>query len=271
MRRSSTLVRLGLGVVIAAAGLTATPALAGAASTCTFSPNTVPARVDVYDGSGDRALVVSRSGSSITITDLGFSSKTCAGPTGDATVFNTDQIIVHGNTTKANDEFVVQSMGPGRTPESDGTSELETVVNNARPSFLTVWGTAGADIMRVTGGGGVMAGRDADVDVRDFSATDIAVLGLGGADYLSGRGGSPASIPGPATARVAMVGGDGDDTLIDGPLAGDELSGEGGNDTLFSFDSNALDHTVGGAGFDQATIDDGDFHTSDIESVKVVG
>jgi len=78
-----------------------------------------------------------------------------------------------------------------------------------------------------------MAGRDTDVDVRDFSATDIAVLRLGGADYLAGRGGSPASIPGPATARVAMVAGEGDDTPIDGP--------------------------------------DGDFHTSDIESVKVVG
>ena len=97
------------------------------------------------------------------------------------------------------------------------------------------------------------------------------LAGNGGSDYLSGHGGFPATIPGPATVPVAMIGGDGDDTLVDGPLSGDELSGEGGNDTMYSADGKMFDHTFGGLGFDQVTLDDGDFHTQDIESVTVAG
>jgi len=37
------------------------------------------------------------------------------------------------------------------------------------------------------------------------------------------------------------------------------MFGDGGNDTPFGFDAKPLDHTYGGSGFDQATIDDGDF------------
>jgi hypothetical protein len=271
MRYAATLKGIAVAAVIAGAAIPSTPALAATGSTCTFSPNATPARVDVYDGSGTRFLGIGRSGQFITVTDAGSPTKLCAGPNGNATLLNTDQIIVHGNNATSNDAYVVDTLGPGKTPEADGNSELETVINSSVPTLLTVHGTGVRDIMRVGGGGGVMLGSDVDVDVRSFSADEIALAGHDGNDYLSGRGGYPASIPGPATVPVAMIGGEGDDTLVDGPLSQDELSGEGGNDMMFSADGKPLDHTFGGSGFDQVTLDDGDFHTQDIESVKVAG
>jgi hypothetical protein len=272
MRASSTLRRLALAAAVSGAAIAATPALANAASTCTFSPNSVPARVDVFDGSGTARLDIARSGSSIVIADVGGPLKTCPGPTGNATVFNTDQIIVHANPAFTGDNFSVGTLAPGNTPESDGHSELETVVNSATPTRLAVFGTPAADTMRVGSGGSVMLGSDADVDVRDFSATEVSLQGGFGSDFLSGRGGAPASIPGPATTKVTMFGEQGDDTVVDGPLPGDQLQGNEDNDTLFSHDFKSLDINFGQQGFDQATMDLGDSRPlNDIEKVNVIG
>jgi hypothetical protein len=268
---SITLKRLALAAAVSGAAIAATPALANAASTCTFSPNSVPARVDVFDGSGSARLAIERAGSTIVIADVGGPLKPCPGPTGNATVFNTDRIVVHGNTSTTGDTFSVQTLAPGKTPESDGNLELETTINNAAPTRLAVFGTAGPDTMRVASGGGVMLGSDLDVDVRDFSATDISLQGGFGSDFLSGRGGFPASIPGPATTKVTMFGDEGNDTLVDGPLSSDQLQGNGDNDTLFSHDFKSFDHNFGQEGFDQATMDQGDFGSSfDIERINVV-
>jgi hypothetical protein len=271
MQPSSTLRRLAVAAAVSGAALAATPALANAASTCTFSPNAVPARVDVFDGSGTFQLAIERSGSSIVIFDVTGPMIPCSGPTGKATVFNTDQIVVHGNATSTFDHFSTHTMGPGKTPESDGNSELEVLIFEDTPTNLFVFGTAGPDTMRVASGGGVMLGSDNDVDVRARSATEVSLLGLGGSDFLSGRGGFPASIPGPATTTVDMSGQEGDDTLVDGPLARDDLNGGDGNDTLFTHDLQPSDRSLGGAGFDQVTRDFEDFASSDIESRKVVG
>ncbi|SRR6266545_1569330 len=268
---SFTFRRLALAAAVSGAAIAATPALASAASTCTFSPNSPIARVDVFDGSGSARLAIERSGQFIAIADVGGPLKLCPGPTGNATVFNTDQIVVHGNTSIPGDEFSVQTLAPGKTPESDGNSELETIINNATPTRLTVFGTAGPDTMRVASGGGVMLGSDADVDVRDFSATEVSLQGGFGNDFLSGRGGFPASIPGPATTQVTMFGEQGDDTLVDGPQANDSLIGDVGNDTLFSFDSKIIDKNFGGADFDTATVDKGDLVNSVERLTQVVG
>jgi hypothetical protein len=253
MRPSSTLKRLALAAAVGGAAITATPALANAASTCTFSHDSLPARVDIFDGSGTARLAIERSGSTIMIADVGGPLKPCPGPTGNATVFNTDQIVVHGNATSTFDHFSTHTMGPGKTPESDGNSELEVLIFEDTPTNLFVFGTAGPDTMRVASGGGVMLGPDSDVDVRARSATEVSLLGLGGSDFLSGRGGFPASIPGPATTTVDMSGQEGDDTLVDGPLARDDLNGGDGNDTLFTHDLQPSDRSFGGAGFDQVT------------------
>jgi len=274
---SLTFRRLAFAAAVSGAAIAATPALANAASTCTYSPNSLQARVDVFDGSGSQALMITRSGQFIAISDFPNAPRLCPGPTGSATVTNTDLIVVHGNPTFANDSYRVDEsqgrLAPGKAVEADGVSEIETIIDtNGVPALLDVFGTAGPDTMRVSAGGGVMLGSDNDVDIRARSATRISLLGGGGSDFLSGRGGLPASSPAPATTKVTMFGQDGDDTLVDGPLSGDELQGDGGNDTLFSHDLHAFDHNFGGAGFDQATMDDGDFHTfNDIEKINVVG
>lgn len=271
MQSSSTLRRLALAAAVTGAAIMATPALANAASFCTFSTS-VPGRVEVFDGSGSLDLFITRAGQFISIADGGNPEKLCPGPTGTATVFNTDLIFVHANPAFAGDHFGVDTLAPGKTPESDGRSEVETIINSAAPNFLNVSGTAGADTMRVAQGGGVMLGSDLDVDVRDSSANHVFLFGNFGNDFLSGRGGSPASTPGPATTTVTMFGGEGDDTVVDGPLAGDNLQGEPGNDTLFSHDLRSLDRSTGSGGFDQATMDQGDLHpVNDIERLSLVG
>jgi hypothetical protein len=266
MKPSSTLGRLALAAAVSGAAISATPALANAASTCTYSPNSLPARVEVFDGGGSQRLTIARSGQFIAIRDGFTAAKLCPGPTGNATVTNTDQIVVHGTTVRLEDsnEFMVdQTQGrfaPGKTAEPDGVSEIETIIDtdgvlDGRRMLLAVFGTAGPDTMRVSSGGGVMLGSDADVDIRARNATDVSIQGLGGSDFRSGRGGVPASSPAPATTHVTMFGQDGDDTLVDGPLSGDQLQGAAGDDTLFSHDFQPFDANFGGEGFDQATID----------------
>lgn len=195
----------------------------------------------------------------------------CTGPTGNATVFNTDQIVVHGNASATFDGFSTHTMGPGKTPESDGNSEIEVLIFEDTPTNLAVFGTAGPDTMRVASGGGVMLGSDNDVDVRARSAAHVSLQGGFGSDYLSGRGGYPSSIPGPATTNVTMFGGEGDDIVIDGPLERDQLQGNGGNDILFTHDLKSLDRSFGQEGFDQLTMDPGDFALSDVEGINGAG
>jgi hypothetical protein len=265
--------RLALAAAIGGAAIGATPALANAASTCTYSPDSLLPRVDVLDGSGTQSLRIHSKDQFIAITDGG-GTKLCPGPAGSlATRLNTDRIVVHGAAASAEvgGAFIVdQSAGalaPGETPESDGNPELETIItNNGVPTNLTVIGTGGPDTMRVSDHGGVMLGNDNDVDIRAGDATDIFLNGLGGSDFMSGRGGYPASSPAPATTTVAQFGGDGNDTLVDGPRPFDQLGGGLGNDTLFTVDGQ-FDRVFGGADFDTATIDKQDLQEDAVERV----
>jgi hypothetical protein len=190
---------------------------------------------------------------------------------------------VHGTAASTEEiPFVVdQSAGelaPGETPESDGNSEIETVITNSGvpTGLLDVIGTSGPDTMCVSAGGGVMLGPDNDVDIRARDDTQVRLEGAGGNDYLSGRGGFPSSSPAPATTTVQMFGGiafssgSGDDTLVDGPLGGDSLDGEDGNDTLFSA-GGQRDAVGGGPDFDTATVDPGDFTFGVEQLTTVVG
>ena len=271
--------RLALATALTGAAIGTTPALANAASTCTYSPpaGVAAARVDVFDGSGKFPLTVERSGLFIAINDAG-GTRLCSGAGTLATVTNTDQIVVHGTSASTDADFFVvdQSAGalaPGKTPESDGNSEIETIITNNSVPFeiLDVVGTSGADTMRVSDHGGVMLGNDNDVDIRARDATHVRLEGEGGSDFLSGRGGFPATSPGGATTTVSMFGQAGDDTLVDGPQPNDSLLGDTGNDTLFSFDSNIIDTNFGGADFDTATVDQGDVVNSIERLSQVVG
>lgn len=136
----------------------------------------------------------------------------CTGPTGvRATVTNTDFVVILGGGTTGTDRYVVDqrngAFAPGATLEADGTSEIETIIqSNNQPADLTVHGTAGRDTLRLGAGGGVMIGPDSDTDVRLAQARNVVLFGNEGDDFLSGRGGSPAASPAPATTPLQLVG-----------------------------------------------------------------
>jgi hypothetical protein len=211
------------------------------------------------------------------------------GPTGFASVTNTDRIVVNGTaSTDLRDGFIIEqsqgALGPGATPESDGNSELEVQIRQqvANPARLQIVGTTQADTIRVAGVNAVNLGNDGDVDINIFRADGNApraarvdIDGNLGDDFISGRGlfpGATGPSAGPATVRLFLEGRAGNDTLVDG-LAADTLNGDFGNqipgpgvdtgdDTLFSVDG-VRDTLAGGPGFDTATTDAGD----DVSSV----
>jgi hypothetical protein len=199
----------------------------------------------------------------------------CLGGGTLATVTNTDKIFVHGTATSTEAAAFIVSradgvLAPGKTSESDGFSEIETLIDNGGiPTELIVVGTAADDTLRVSDHGGVMIASDNDVDIRARDATRVQLQGERGNDELSGRGGFPASSPAPATTPVTLFGGEGNDTLIGGPL-GDRLDGQFDDDQLFSNDNQRLDEVSGGSGIDAAAIDPGDFVSSDVEFINAI-
>ena len=162
-------------------------------------------------------------------------------------------------------------LAPGKTPEPDGVSEIETTIDTgiATGNLRVVGSPFGPNTMRVASGGGVMIGSDSDIDVRYRNARLVTLEGGPFGDFLSGRGGAPAAFPAPSTTNVLMVGQGGNDTLVDGPLSGDTLIGNFGDDTLFGLDGSFLDTAGGGDGFDQATLDLGDRADSTTEKVTL--
>jgi hypothetical protein len=283
--------RLLLGACLAGAALVGLPSMASAASTCTYLPDTQVVRV--LDGSGFGAsLRITRSGQSIAVAD-GTATRLCGG----ATVFNTSRISVTATEGQNQGSMIIDNSGgplaPGSFAESDGTSEIEVLINTARVGLnrLSVIGTPGSDTFRVgaqtrddVGGpltNRVMVGPDADTDMLVFDTglstpgfvNAIGVDGGGGDDFISGRGGYPASFPLAASAHLDLNGQGGRDTLVDG-LSFDFLNGGSENDTLFSADGNPTgfaDSNNGGDGFDSATANsnDGLFNVEHVSLAEV--
>ena len=275
MRPATSIKRLAVAAALTGATIAVTPAMASAASTCTYEPNALPARATIVDQSGGTPMRVVRSGQFIGVADGSARPTLCAGPTGLATVNNTDLIRVFGpGTTFGVDRYVVDeslALAPGKTPEPDGVSEIEVSIDTGlATNALQVDGDQfKPNTMRVASGGGIMLGSDSDVDIRDRDATFIELHGGPFGDFLSGRGGSPAASPAPSTTQVGLSGEGGNDTLVDGLFAGDGLFGGFGDDTLFTLDSRFTDHNSGDSGFDQATRDLGDTASSDTEKVSI--
>jgi hypothetical protein len=249
--------RLIVGAALATTALVAVPSLASA-STCNVNSL---GQLQIFDTSGSQPLVVRRSGQFLGFQDGTLANmQFCDGPRGFANVTNTSTVIVRGTTAQGGGGLIVdQSFGalaPGDFPESDGVNEIEVLVDSSNtPSHkLQVLGTSSADTIKISSGGGVGMGNDTDVDIRDRNASFIDVFGLGGNDFITGRGTFPSTAQKPADRALTLFGGSGNDTLVDGLAEGDILSGEAGNDTLFEADARG-DQFGGGAGLDAATID----------------
>jgi Ca2+-binding RTX toxin-like protein len=224
---------------------------------CSYNSTTKSVTAAIPAGEGATLAVV---GGAI---HFGASPTAC----GTATTANTDTITIAGATGSVESLTIDQTGGglaPGGTAETTGTSEIELGVNLGDASDLVVVkGRALADTLAV-GTKGVSFNNDADVDVTFTPLpSSIELLGGGGGDVLSGRGGFGAGqvFPGRVTLRAgdggdSLSGGDLDDILVGGAgtdmitggLGNDQLDGQGGADSLSGNDGN--DTIVGGAGTD---------------------
>jgi Ca2+-binding RTX toxin-like protein len=171
-------------------------------------------------------------------------------PCEEATVLNTDLILLTGHTA-----LVVRLDGgplaPGFTVESSGTSEIE-ISANLEDKNIEVVGTQQRDHL-VLGASGLNLNADDDADIA-YEAGYAYLIGMAGDDLLSAKGGLRTGEH--ASVAVSLWGGKGDDRLVGGRQrtfihAGsgrDTLLGNGGPDVLLGKGEN--DHLRGGPGND---------------------
>ncbi|HEY7755960.1 MAG TPA: hypothetical protein VID69_07020 [Actinomycetota bacterium] len=229
-----------VAVLLAAAIAFAAPA---SAATCTFDAATHIATVDLP--SGDSA-VIARTGDAITVDAV---------PCAEATVNNTDTIVVNSSGTPA--ELVIDLSGgpfePGATAEDDEDPEIEFTVN-LTGGLLRIRGSSGDDHI-VSGANGInlnAAETNADVDVTIVGSPELAMDGAAGDDILSIGGGSGTGAAGRA---ATLLGQEGDDHLLGG-ASGSVLDGGVGTDeadysgatqlTLANLASGSVEHQGGG-------------------------
>ena len=230
------------------AALPSVPAAAGDHASCSYDGiDTVT--LTVHEGIG----IISRAGDRITYRSFDTNGyEQC----GLATVHNTNRIRLVDDAVGFDRTLGIDlsngHLGPGKTPESRGRSEIEIVAEfgGGYESQMSIAGTP-HDNRFVIGQTGVKLNRDADVDARVTDAGFYSVGGGRGSDLLSFDGGEGT---GPAWGPTEffdneLVGGAGHDELIGGPGTNaifgrgmrDLLRGKGGNDYL-----------DGGAGSDEA-------------------
>ena len=275
--------RLALGAAVTGAAIGAGPALAGAASTCSYSPDGGGV-VSVTDGSNDgvgtvEKLRIAIVGQFITVGDGNRQTNACRGPAGFALTTNTSQINVTAKIRDYDDGIIVDQsqgeLGPGRFPEADGNSELEVTTFPAGPldirPELELIGTPGPDVIRIGGQfGAVNLGSDNDTDIAAVGGFNkVRVDGGLGDDFITGTGNANGS-PGRTTIPLTLEGSFGRDILMGGD-ATDMLIGGPDNDGLYSSDG-VVDHLFGGQGVDDATADfKDDLRDVEIRSLSNVG
>jgi hypothetical protein len=259
-----------------------------------FGPFTIPAAADAPSAPAKRSASCSFGSAdhelSVQVTDLkvvtrlqrqgdalvlreGSSPLACAGPT--PTIHNVDTVSVFSRT-----EFDVDlrngPFAPGFTDERDGSSEIEIVATFSRTGGLRVRGSAGND--RITMGDlGPVDGLDLnarehqpDADVTVSGGFNvISVLGRGGNDKISARGGR--GFKAPLDTKVAVSAGRGHDRVIGSALSDllgggsdadfvkggkgrDRIRTQGGSDKLRVRD-HERDHVSCGPGHDKVKAD----------------
>lgn len=263
-----TLRRGLLTVAVSLAGLAVSPAAASAGCAYDAATHTL----SITERSNP---VIKRSGTSIVLVH-----ETCAG---QPTVLNTDTIAVTGGLRSLTVDLSGGQLAPGFTPESDGTPEIELIVNSPYGLDLFIYSSAAGSNIRVGGSGADErinlnadeASGDADITFTNASSWVwfLASAGATGNDTFDARGGAGTGaahprwtyvVTGPGndavhagTGGAKIDAGTGDDTLsaVAGPT---EMYGREGNDTMVGgsgddrFHSAAGDDTIDGSagGFD---------------------
>jgi hypothetical protein len=267
--------RLVLGAALAGAAIGAVPAMANAASTCSYDP--ALKRATVVDGSGSDPLRVVRTGVFITVADGSAAAKSCSGGFFKfATIDNTDDIRVTRGPASGTDTVTLDEsagvFGPGATLESTGTSEIETTVSSGGSPFdLVVIGTEEHDVVAVSAAVNLNLNDDSDTDLTATgSARTVTINGRGGGDVITGTGTAAPGVLGTRSTRVPLfLNGDAGDDLLIGGLAVDRFHGGQGDDIMRSSD-DASDVLFGESGFDIADHDSSDVFGDAVEIRHVV-
>ncbi len=172
----------------------------------------------------------------------------CAG--GTPTVTNVDTIKV-----ETNNEFDIDlrngQFAPGRTPESDGSSEIEIRGAFRKAGGVRVIGSSRRDYVRM----GVLDGQRAvnlnanephpDADVRIVGGfAVVSVLGRGGGDVVKATGG--AGFDGPLDTPIAVSTGAGRDKVV-GTDRRDLIGSGRGGDVVRPLGGRDRVRTQGGA------------------------
>ncbi len=188
-----------------------------AAPTCAFDAQTGAMTVTV--GAGETA-VLARSADAITLGGVQCDT---------ATVTTTDSIAVDGSAGGVNVTLDLSGgpFEPGKTPDPDGTSEIEISLNVPGSSNVLIVGAPGDDHLVLGGGGANLnaAETPGDVDVVIAGTPAVTMQGNAGIDMLSVAGGAGTGAPSSAT----VAGGPNDDRLLGG-LGDSALDGGDGVD-----------------------------------------
>jgi hypothetical protein len=241
------------------------------------TPPPAPVVGCVYDTANNTVTATMAAGGSAKLVVVGDAIHFGAVPAacGAATTTNTSSLVVKGTAGSVETVHLDLSGGlfaPGTSSEATGASEIEiSLLLGDATDHVVVTGTADPDTISV-GTNGISYTTDADVDVT-FSPVPatVEVIGLGGVNALSGRGGFGAGTDFPN--KVILRAGDAGDTLtggngsdeLHGGAGNDNLSGRNGDDTLDGGGGGdtlagnvGLDTLIGGAGADSLIGGDGD-------------
>ena len=153
---------------------------------------------------------------------------------GKATVNNVDVAqVTDFNSADVDSWFILdlrRRMGPGKTPEGAGISEIEfTFQGGTGDDTLEIRGGKRADEI-VFGDEGTRLNGDGDTDITQIDGyDDFLILGKGRADFLSAGGGNGTG--GPFTSPLMVYGNGGNDDIV-GSTKVDRLFGSDGRDRI---------------------------------------
>jgi hypothetical protein len=183
---------------------------------------------------------------------------------GNASVFNTDTIVVNGD---ASNQWLIISLlnggfKPGFTDEAGSSDEVEFNINLGGSDFdrVEVDGTDAVDkidlgqqtiqgfgvLVHINFNAGESTGIDWDAGVQNTEM--FLVNGYGGNDVIRARG-LAATGPDPLNVPLVASAGDGVD-ILKGGNAGDNLIGDAGHDKLWGYGGADLIDMDDGAGGD---------------------
>jgi len=265
-----------VALAIAAAALL--PTGTSAAVTCTFAGGALD--VDVSTGSSQVSMRAQSVGDDIEVFDGSFGGTMitpCGGvpanqpETGTTSSINIDDGA--GLNTIFQFDLANGPFEPGAgAPEVTGTSEIEITINAGDGTdSLGINATGGPDTYRFGALGANQVGTNLNADddgddivVNDGERLRFITLGLGD-DVGDASGGSeftgPVPYDNPSSARVAMTGGDDDDTLtagsgssfLEGDAGDNTITGGAGADELGGGTGTGTDLIDGGGGIDSAS------------------